>query len=149
MKKLFLAVAITMLTPIPLIAAAHAGEVRIETLNKAGDRRFLYSPEIVRIEPGDTVVFVPTDKGHNTVSIDGMLPDGSGRINIGFNKEGSVALEQPGIYGIKCTPHVGLGMVGLIIVGDPGGSEEIRRVAAKLPPKARQRMEALLARAEG
>lgn len=144
MKRLFMAVAITMLTPIPLIGAAHAGEVRIETLNKAGDRRFVFSPEIVRIEPGDTVVFVPTDKGHNTVSIDGMLPNGSGRINIGFNKEGTVTLEQPGIYGVKCTPHAGLGMVALIVVGDAAVDDEVHGAAAKLPPKARQRMATLL-----
>ena len=53
--------------------------------------------EIVRIEPGDTVVFVPTDKGHNTVSIDGMFPDGAQRINIGFNKEGAATFDRPGI----------------------------------------------------
>ena len=28
------------------------------------------------LKKGDTVTFVPTDKGHNSESIDGMTPDG-------------------------------------------------------------------------
>lgn len=149
MNKLVQMAATAAVASISLMAPAHAGEVSIELLNKAGDRRFVFSPELVRIDPGDTVVFVPTDKGHNTVSIDGMLPEGAERINIGFNKEGAVTFDRPGIYGIKCTPHVGLGMVGLIVVGDPGSGDAFRRAAAKLPPKARERIDALLDQAEG
>jgi hypothetical protein len=29
-----------------------------------------------------------------------------------------VTLTQEGVYGYKCLPHYGLGMVGLIVVGD-------------------------------
>ena len=148
MKKLLQLAAAVTIASISLVAPAHASEVSIELLNKAGERRFVFSPELVRIEPGDTVVFVPTDKGHNTVSIDGMLPDGAQRINIGFNKEGAVTLDRPGIYGIKCTPHAGLGMVGLIVVGDRGSTDAVRRAATKLPPQARKRIDALLDQAE-
>lgn len=148
MKRLF-PTAAAVLIPFLLGASVKAAEVRVETLNKSGDQRFVYAPELVRIAPGDTVVFAPTDKGHNTVSIDGMLPNGAERINIGFNKEGVVIFDQPGIYGVRCTPHVGLGMVGLIVVGDPVVGDDIRRAVAKLPPKARQHMNALLEKAEG
>ncbi|WP_137390399.1 pseudoazurin [Rhodoligotrophos defluvii] len=148
MKKLVQMAAAVASASISLMVPAHASEVSVELLNKAGERRFVFSPELLRINPGDTVVFVPTDKGHNTVSIDGMLPEGAERINIGFNKEGAVTLNRPGIYGIECTPHAGLGMVGLIVVGDPGSSDAARRAATKLPPKARERIDALLDQAE-
>jgi pseudoazurin len=147
MKKIFQAAAV--LIPFLLAAPASAAEVRIETLNKSGDQRFVYTPDLVRIEPGDTVVFVPTDKGHNTVSIDDMVPNGVEPINIGFNKQGAVTFDQPGVYGIKCTPHAGLGMVALIVVGDAAVDDEVHGAAAKLPPKARQRMAALLEQAGG
>src|SRR3546814_21112834 len=104
MKKLLQTATLAAVASISLLVPAHASEVSIELLNKAGDHRFVFSPELVRIDPGDTVVFVPTDKGHNAVSIDGMLPEGAERINIGSNKGGAVAFDQPGIYGIKCTP---------------------------------------------
>ena len=147
MKKIFQAAAV--LIPFLLAAPASAAEVRIETLNKSGDQRFVYTPDLVRIEPGDTVVFVPTDKGHNTVSIDDMVPNGVEPINIGFNKQGAVTFDRPGVYGIKCTPHAGLGMVALIVVGDAAVDDEVHGAAAKLPPKARQRMAALLEQAGG
>ena len=148
MKKIFQAAA-AVLVPFLLAGPASAAEVRIETLNKSGDQRFVYTPDLVRIEPGDTVVFVPTDKGHNTVSIDDMVPNGVEPINIGFNKQGAVTFDQPGVYGIKCTPHAGLGMVALIVVGDAAVDDEVHGAAAKLPPKARQRMAALLEQAGG
>lgn len=75
MKKLFRILAVAVAAAIPLIGSAWAGETRIESFNRAGDRRFVYAPALVRVQPGDSVVFVPTDKGHNTVSIDGMLQD--------------------------------------------------------------------------
>lgn len=144
MKRLLQMALLAAVASIPLMASAHASEASIELLNKAGNSRFVFSPEPVWIDPGDTVVFVPTDKGHNTVSIDGMLPEGAERINVGFSKEDAVTFDRSGIYGIKCTPHVGLGMVGLIVAGDPGSSDAIRRAATKLPPKARERIDALL-----
>ena len=147
MKKIFQAAAV--LIPFLLAVPASAVEVRIETLNKSGDQRFVYTPDLVRIEPGDTVVFVPTDKGHNTVSIDDMVPNGVKPINIGFNKQGAVTFDRPGVYGIKCTPHAGLGMVALIVVGDAAIDDELHGAATKLPPKARQRMTTLLEQVGG
>ena len=28
-------------------------------------------------------------------------------------------IDKPGVYGFKCKPHYGMGMVGLIVVGEP------------------------------
>jgi len=135
-----LAIAAMLLLGTP----ASAGEVRMEMRNQSGSERFVYVPDLIRISPGDTVVFVPFDKGHNAVSIDGFDTGGDQPINVGFNKEVSVTFDKPGIYGVKCTPHVGLGMVGIIVVGEVEVPEAARASIAKLPPKARQRLELLL-----
>jgi len=95
----------------------------VEMLNRNPDdkkQRNVFSPSILRIHPGDTVSFVPTDKGHNSVTIDGMLPEGAEPWNGKISKEVSVTYEVPGVYGYKCTPHYGVGMVGLIIVEGEG-----------------------------
>ena len=113
-------------------------------LNKGEDGRFVYSPQLVRITPGETVTFVATDKGHDAVSIAGMLPGGAQPLKVPFNKDGSFTLTEPGVYGIRCTPHVGLGMVTVIVVGEPTNLEAAEAAASKLPPKARERMQALL-----
>lgn len=134
----------TFATILLLSSPAAAGEVRVEMRNQSGSERFVYEPDFIQISPGDTVVFIPIDKGHNAVSIDGFGPAGDQPINVGFNKEVSVTFDKPGIYGVKCTPHVGLGMVGIIVVGEVAVPEVTRASIGKLPPKARLRLERLL-----
>ncbi len=36
----------------------------------------------------------------------------------------TVTVNAEGIYGVKCTPHYGMGMVALILVGKPVNLEE-------------------------
>lgn len=88
------------------MGSAVAEEVVVEMLNRTPDGgRFAYAPAIVRIEPGDTVVFRPTTRGHNAVSIDGMVPDGADPIAVGYNQEVSVTFDAPGLYGFMHTPR--------------------------------------------
>ncbi len=125
-------------------AVAQSGSATIEMLNKLERERFVYSPAIVHIAPGETVDFIATDKGHNAVSISGMLPEGATPITIPFNKNASIKFEKSGIYGLKCTPHIGLGMATLIIVGTPDNLNDVRIATGKLPAKARERVLSLL-----
>jgi pseudoazurin len=112
--------------------AAWAADHRVEMLNKDSEGRPMqFEPAFLRIEPGDTVTFVPTDKGHNSESI---------------NEEITVTFDQEGFYAYKCLPHIGLGMVGLIQVGpeaQPFDSASIE----ELPGRAKDRMAELVAQA--
>ena len=72
----------------------------------------VFEPAFVKIAPGDTVKFVSTDKGHNAESIKGMLPEGAAPFVGKNNEDIAVKFEQEGVYGIKCLPHYGMGMVG-------------------------------------
>ena len=49
-----------------LATTSFAADVTIEMLNKdpAGNRN-VYSEEVVKVEVGDTVTWLPTSKGHN------------------------------------------------------------------------------------
>jgi pseudoazurin len=81
-----------------------------------------------KIEPGDTVKFAATDKGHNAESIKGMLPADAAPF-VGKNGEDvTVTFDKPGVYGVKCLPHYGMGMVALIVVGTPGNLAEAKAV---------------------
>lgn len=58
--------------------AATAEEFRIVMLNTAADderHKNVFAPDILHIEPGDIVTFVPTDMGHNTASKPSMIPE--------------------------------------------------------------------------
>jgi pseudoazurin len=48
-----------------------------------------------------------------------MVPDGAVTWKGGLNKDVTVTLDAEGVYGVCCVPHYGMGMVALIVVGDP------------------------------
>ena len=119
-RRLF--VASTMLVPalglLMRTRRALAAEHEVLMLNEGPDgQRNWFEPAVVYAQPGDTIRFVPTDKGHNSAAV--VVPDGAEEWKGKLSKEISVTLEVPGLYSYKCTPHFGLGMVGLVVIGDP------------------------------
>jgi len=82
----------------------------------------------VKVAPGDTVKFVSIDKGHNAESIKGMPPEGAA-IFVGKNGEDiAVKFDKEGVYGVKCLPHYGMGMVAMIVVGTPSNLDQAKAV---------------------
>lgn len=96
-----------------------------------------FSPNILQIKLGDTVNFTPADKGHNSVSDKNMLPEGAEGWKGKISEPIEVTFEVEGTYGYFCQPHRSLGMVGLILVGDPSGNYESAR-GAKQRGKAKK-----------
>ncbi|MCG7622190.1 pseudoazurin [Epibacterium sp. Ofav1-8] len=142
-----------MLTKLTMTAALvlAAGSVTAETievkmLNKGEAGAMVFEPAFVRAQPGDVVKFLPTDKGHNVEDIKGMLPEGVSPFKSKFNVEYELPVEQEGLYGIKCTPHYGMGMVALIQVGEAVNLETATGV--KQRGKAKTRMADLIAQVE-
>ncbi len=125
-------------------APAAAKEWQIKMLNKGTDGVMVFEPAFVKAAPGDTVKFLAVDKGHDAESIPGMLPDGVEGFKGKMNEEIVVPLAKPGLYGIKCTPHLGLGMVALVQVGKPVNMAAAGAGAAKLPGLAKMKMTKLM-----
>ena len=51
-------------------SAALAANFEVLMLNKGTDGKTMgFSPSFLQIEPGDTVTFIPVDKGHNAETI--------------------------------------------------------------------------------
>ncbi|MEO0635286.1 MAG: pseudoazurin [Pseudomonadota bacterium] len=105
----------------------------IEMLNQDPDnrrRRMVYKPLVTVVNAGDTVKWMPTDRGHNTVSIEGMLPEGAEEWKSKLNDEFEYTFAQPGVYGYLCQPHSSLGMVGLVIVRGEGMMDNVEAARA-------------------
>jgi pseudoazurin len=100
------------------VSGAGAAEIPVKTLNSGPGGMMVFDPAFVKIQPGDTIRFVPADRGHNAESIKGMAPDRVTPFKTVVGKEETVTFEKPGLYGFKCGPHYIMGMVGLIQVGD-------------------------------
>lgn len=138
------AIAITGAAAILAIGAtsAFAADHEVKMLNRGADGIMVFEPALVQIEPGDTVHFLATDRGHNVETIDGMIPDGFEPFRSAISKDFSITFDKEGLYGVKCTPHLAMGMVGLIVVGDPPASVE-QAEGVRLPRKAQERFDAI------
>jgi pseudoazurin len=124
--------------------AAAAAEIEVKMLDKGAEGVMVFEPSLVKIEPGDTVKFVSVHKGHNAESIKGMLPADALPFVGKMNQDVEAKFDKPGVYGVKCLPHYGMGMVALIVVGTPANQEEAMKVIH--PGKAKQVFATLFAR---
>lgn len=147
MKKLLTFAAIAAMT-LTSASAAFAADHEVLMLNRDSEGRTMqFEPAFLQIAPGDTVTFIVASPSHNSEIIPGMLPEGGEGWKGRINEEISVTLTEEGLYGYKCQPHLGMGMVGLIQVGEAVNELDPAEIE-KLPPRARERMYELLAEAE-
>ena len=102
-----------------------AAEIEVKMLNKDADgNKMVFEPMLIVAEKGDTVTFLPTEKGHMAASIKGMLPDGIKKFKGKINKPVSIVVSEDGLYGVKCDGFLD---------------------GVKLPKKSKARMEEMLA----
>lgn len=121
-------------------SSAQAKEHQVKMLNKGAEGMMLFEPAYLNVAPGDTVKFIATNKGHNAESLPGMVPDGAVPFKGKIDQELVVRFNAPGLYGFKCLPHLGMGMVGLIQVGSAVNKAAAQTAAAKLPGMGKTRM---------
>ena len=130
-------------TTIFYSSASFAADITVEMLNKRADGQIMvYSEDISKIDVGDTITWVPTTKGHNVEFLAG--PDGwEVPKRSKMNKEYSYTFNIPGIYFYQCTPHKGMGMIALVVVGgDTSNKDTIAKV--KVVAKSKKKLPLLL-----
>ena len=110
----------------PFALPASAEEHVVKMMNANGKGKFmLFEPEVVHAKVGDTVRFMPTNKGHNAEMIPDLWPEGAAEFKGKLNEEIVLTLDKPGIYGIKCLPHYPMGMIGAVVAGDPTNKAQL------------------------
>ena len=142
MKNLLSTVA---LLGVMACSPAFAADTTVEMLNNRDDgAKMAYSEDITRIEVGDTVTWVPTSKGHNVEFIAG--PDGwKAPKKSKLNKEVAITFDTPGVYLYQCSPHKSMGMIAIIVVGEPDPKVVKDRLKdAKVKGKSKKKLKALL-----
>ena len=126
-----------------IVTNAQAADITIDMLNKDADgNKMVYSKEVAKVAVGDTITWLPASKGHNVEMIAG--PEGATLPKKSKNgKVVSMTFEVPGIYYYWCTPHKGMGMIGLVVVGgDTSNKDDIAK--AKALGKSKKKLKALL-----
>lgn len=110
--------------------SANAADIEIKILDKSPKEGiFAFEPSFVKADVNDTIVFIPTNPGHNSRSLL-IPPDAQGWKSI-FNKELRVKLEKEGVYLYVCDAHKNMGMVGVVQVGKAVNLEEARKKATE------------------
>ena len=126
------------------VVPAYAEDTTIEMLNKRDDgAKMVYSEDVVTIDVGDTITWVPTSKGHNVEFVAG--PDGWDIPRKSKNnKEVSITFDVPGVYVYVCTPHATMGMLGVVMVAE-GGEVPMNDVSkAIVRGKSKKKLKTLL-----
>ena len=134
---------VAMFTIVLGLSSSFAGNLTLDMLNKRADgQKMVYSEDVVHVDVGDTVTWLPATKGHNVEFI--SVPEGFGipkKSKLG--KEHSTTFDIPGIYLYQCTPHKGMGMIGLVVVGhDTSNKDTVAK--AKVMSKSKKKLKALL-----
>ena len=135
--KLFTVMAILFIS-----TSASAADMTIEMLNKDADgNKMVFSEEIARVDIGDIITWIPTTKGHNVEMI--SSPNDI-KLKSKNGKEVKISFDKAGIYYYWCTPHKGMGMIGLVVVGnDTSNIDQIAK--AKAMGKSKKKLKKLLA----
>ena len=122
-----------------------AEDISVEMLNKRDDgAKMVYSEDISTIEVGDSITWLPTQKGHNVEFIAG--PDGwKAPKKSKLSKEYTYTFDEPGVYLDQCTPHKSMGMIAIVVVGEltQEGVDAIK--GAKVKGKSKKKLKDLLA----
>lgn len=91
-----------------------------------------FRPQGLAVSPGTTLRFVNRDPGNSHTATayhpdlfdrPRRIPEGATPWDSGFllpDETFEVTLEEPGVYDYYCLPHEMAGMVGRIVVGEPG-----------------------------
>jgi len=124
-KMMMLATAAVLMT---MAGGALAAEIEVKMLNKGAEGAMVFEPALIKVAPGDTVKFISTDKGHNAETIKGMLPADASPFLGKLGQDVAVTFDKPGVYGVKCLPHYGMGMVAMVVVGTPTNLDEAKAV---------------------
>jgi plastocyanin len=123
------------------VSAGEAVEIRMQ--GNADGSHVWFDPIGLRIEPGQTVRWINLDPGNSHTATayhptnferPWRIPEGAEPWKSDYllpNESFSVTLTVEGVYDFFCVPHEHAGMVGRIIVGQPG-----RSPAASVSPQA-------------
>lgn len=130
-----------------LCSLVQAQTYEVKMLNRGATGSMVYEPDYLRIEPGDTVKFIASQSGHNAASVEQMWPPGAPTFKGKINQQLEHTFTVAGLYGIQCTPHLAMGMVMLIQVGEPGPLAPA--LPATMPKRALDHFNSLLQREQG
>lgn len=84
-----------------------------------------FQPLVIKVAPGDTVAWENMST-HNVEMMEGLIPEGTEAFKSPMSENYRHTFEEEGIYVYQCTPHIGAGMGGAVIVGEPKNLDAVK-----------------------
>ena len=131
MKTVFSSVLALALSANYVFAADHVVQMK----NGGADGPMVFEPAVIKVAVGDTVHFEPTDMAHNSESVSGLTPEGAVTWKGEMSKKVSVTIDKEGVYVYQCLPHSMMGMVGVVVAGEPVNLDAVKSNAGQLSGK--------------
>ena len=122
---------IFLLALLTSFVAAENFDVKMVNADASG-QVMVFDPPFIKANVGDTVTFLPTDMLHNSQSVPGLIPSSANSWNGAMNEKITVELNAEGVYVYQCTPHIALGMIGVIQVGEASNIDDIKNSSSSL-----------------
>ena len=112
-------------SPVRILTVKLVGRAQ-KMLNFGNDGSMVFEPGFLKVNVGDTLHFKSVDMAHNSESSTGLIPVNASGWKGNINEDISITLTEEGVYVYQCTPHLILGMVGVIQVGSPINIDQIK-----------------------
>lgn len=133
--------ALLAIAPAGALAAEHV----VKMLNDNGKGEYMvFEPSYIEAAPGDTVKFVAVDQFHMPRRCPRFGPKARRHFRANSPKTSALTIEELGVYGIKCQPHYPMGMIALVVAGEPVNKDQLG--SYEPPAMAKERFEALAAK---
>ena len=126
MKKYLLA----FITSALLCLSANAKDYEVKMLDVNSEGTMVFEPGFLKIEPGDTVTFVPTHKTHWAKSV--VIPEGAAKFESKLDERATFKFDKEGVYIYECPPHKIMNMLGIIQVGKAVNLDKINAAVPRL-----------------
>ena len=120
----------TVLALSLLSTGAYAKDYTVKELNVGTGGTFVFEPNFLHIQPGDSVHFVAADAGHDSQSY--LVPKGAQSWTGDVSTDITVKFTQEGVYLYECNPHHMFGMFGVIQVGKAVNKATAKKAAADM-----------------
>lgn len=132
-------------------SATVSDDVHVVRMMSTQDGQYHFEPHVLRLEPGDTVRWKLESGAHTTTAYHPAngdrprrIPEGAEPWNSDFLTEDGATFERTftveGVYDYFCIPHEGYGMIGTLVVGEPGAGPGLSQPSTTLPQAAQRKL---------
>lgn len=105
----------------------------------AAQDMFRFDPNLLRVAPGESIVFLNSRGQHTVHSVPQLWPLSAPPVAISNKPEVSLTFDEEGLYGFRCRRHGIYGMVMLVVCGHAGDLKQALEQVDEMKARTREK----------